>query len=70
MDKCQGCNLVLDLVAPVYDPNVFLGVLIAAWGRSSRFVEVQKQDAQIADVAGAKSVPHTGQQNWSLDMRR
>ena len=54
MDKCQGCNLVLELVAPVYDPNVFLGVLIAAWGRSSRFVEVQKQDAQIGDAAGAK----------------
>jgi hypothetical protein len=54
VDKCQGCNLVLDLAAPVYDPNVFLGVLIAAWGRSSRFVEVQKQDAQIGDAAGAK----------------
>ncbi len=70
MDKCQGCNLVLELVALVYDPNVFLGVLIAALGKSSHFVGVQMLDAQIADVVGAKSVPHTGQQDWSMDMRR
>lgn len=70
MDKCQGCNLVLELVAPVYDPNVSLGVLIAALGRSSRFAEVRKPDAQIGDAAGAKSVAHTGQQNWSMDMRK
>jgi hypothetical protein len=68
--KCQGYNLVLELVAPAYDPTVFLGGLIVALGRSSRFVGVQKRDVQIWDVAGAKSVPRTGQQNWSMDMRK
>ena len=70
MDMFQGCNLVLEPVAPVYDLNVFLAVWVAALGRKHRFVGAQKQDAQIGDVAEAKPVPHTGQQNWSMDMRK